>query len=187
MIPIFADRTRTPGHHVLLPQGRNEPSVGNAIELPRVSKEGATPALTNTGLSKERVEELTALARVSISAVRRRLAIHPATLTPTWAEAASVAGLVPAVLAGTWTEASAADQAAVAEHARSRDGGGRVCPDAAALAEATNAVRNFGHVEGCKSDRMDIASVIHELAAGISRAAFRHNVRHRLRVQLDGS
>jgi hypothetical protein len=73
LLPVFADRTRTPaavglGHHVLLPQGRNEPSLGNTIDLPRVAKVAASVALAAMGVEKERLEELTTLARVSISA-----------------------------------------------------------------------------------------------------------------------
>lgn len=114
LIPVFADRSKTPaaavrGHHVLIPIGRSEPSVGNGIDLPRVSSSERAAALLAMGVEKEMIDELAALSRVSISAVRRKLALHPASLIPQWAGSSAARSLIPAVLCGSWMDDTVGD------------------------------------------------------------------------------
>src|SRR6266545_4092941 len=119
LIPVFADRGRTPaavayGHHVLIPQGRNEPSVGATIELPRLRVADAKEALAAMGVSTDAVDDLARLARNSTGALRRRMAIHPASLIPKWAAPDVARSFLPALLAGRWTDDAPADQGIVA-------------------------------------------------------------------------
>ena len=119
LVPVFADRGRTPaavgrGHHVLLPQGRNEPQLGRTIEVLRVRSDEVTAALMAMGFAKERAEQLAPLARNSIGALRRQMAVHPAALVPAWATPEVAATVLPAILAGRWNEENKADREVIA-------------------------------------------------------------------------
>lgn len=116
LIPVLADRSIvtaavTNGHHLLVPLGRSESPLGRVAELARPRRPDAMKALINMGLPTERSTDLAKMARSSLGAMRRALALHPAVLVPKWAAPDSARDLLPALLAGRWDEKSAADKA----------------------------------------------------------------------------
>jgi hypothetical protein len=116
LIPTFADRgpaiaAVAAGHHVLITLGRNEPRVGNTVDLARPHRRVSVEILKEMGIGEERVGRLAGIARGSLGAVRRVLARHPAALIPAWASSGAGRELLPALFAGRWDESSPADLA----------------------------------------------------------------------------
>lgn len=120
LIPIFSDRSTVTiavgkGHSVLFPLDRSEPRIGNTLCLSRLRREEAKKALAAMGINETRAGDLAALARRSLGALRRKLAIFPDALTPEWSKLPEIArSLLPALLAGRWDDRSASDQEAIA-------------------------------------------------------------------------
>lgn len=119
LIPVFPERSQvgqavSKGHHVLVPLDQSEPHTGEALFLPRLRRMEAKKALVAMGFDEAQAEDLAALAHQSLEALRRKLAIHPATLTPEWARPGVARSLLPVLLAGRWDDQNAADREAVA-------------------------------------------------------------------------
>jgi len=96
-------------HHVVVPvQGAARPDV----DVPPVEAAAAGAALLGAGLGEEPARDAGRLARRSVLALRRRLAVKPELHAPAWATAPSraVRGLL---LSGAWDERHDADRAAV--------------------------------------------------------------------------
>lgn len=123
LIPMFEDRDVAgravgEGHHVLIPLGREDHATPAAVKLPRLLRRQAKNALENMGLRGERAEELAALARRSMTALRRKLAAAPEVQTPSWTRPSEAKALTPVILVGTWDDTSAGDREVVASLAR---------------------------------------------------------------------
>lgn len=123
LIPLFDEREVVPravkqGHYVLIPIGRDEPSSSATIIVPRLKRDRAKPALIAMGLSDEKAEDLATLARRSLMALRRRLAIRPEVQRPEWAKPAAARTLLPAMLVGGWNDTLAGDREILAKLAR---------------------------------------------------------------------
>ena len=104
------------GHQVFLPMGAEHAGVGGAVELPRLSRDAALEALQGMGVEDHaRADELAGLARRSLTAMRRELALHPGFREPEWARAPGANDVVPAFFAGVWEDGNDADKAAVAK------------------------------------------------------------------------
>lgn len=121
LIPIFSDRSIVTtavekGHHVFFPMDRSEPIIGNTLALSRLRRTEAKKALEDMGINEEsKVSALATLARRSIGALRRELAIFPNALVPEWAKQPETArSLLAVLLAGRWDDKNLADQEAVA-------------------------------------------------------------------------
>lgn len=103
------------GHHVVIPQDTMALTAGSAMELPRIRQEPAKAALVDAGLTDGRgkgtAQELAQLARRSLPALRRRLAVDGAVERPEWAQPEVSRFLVPAMLAGAWRDDRDADRA----------------------------------------------------------------------------
>lgn len=117
LAPIFADRSNvvhaaTAGHHVIIPMARSDTVARGTVQLPRLSREDAKTALEGMGLGPQ-ASELGSLARRSLGALRRKLAINPALLSPKWATPEFARSLLPAVLAAPWNDQNNADREAV--------------------------------------------------------------------------
>lgn len=128
LVPIFTDRSTVPqaaaaGHHVFIPLDQSEPPLRGTIQLSRLRYEGAKKALQDMGISEDRARDLAVIARRSIGALRRKIAISPAILKPEWAKPETARALLFAVLAGQWDNRNIADQEAIARLA------GRESPD----------------------------------------------------------
>lgn len=123
LAPTFQDRSRIAaatmdGHYVVIPLTRSEPTSRDTVELPRPRCATAAAALEKMGIAKQEAEALAPLARAGLGALRRRLAITPAGLTPVWATSETQRDVVPALLVGRWDERREGDRAVVAELAR---------------------------------------------------------------------
>lgn len=125
LIPAFPTaaigRDAAERHRILVPLGREAALRDGAIELPRLSRQGAEEALRKMGEADteearrranlpQTSPELARIARRSLLCLRRRLALSPELQQPTWASPAEAAALVPAVLAGSWTEGKDGDK-----------------------------------------------------------------------------
>ena len=99
-------------HHIIVPVTTG---VASDIELSPIDAKGATDALVAAGLSEERrAQDSGHLARRSVVALRRHLAVKPELHSPWWATAPgrSVRGTL---LAGRWREDVNGDRDVVAE------------------------------------------------------------------------
>ena len=115
LIPTFAERATVAGataagHLIVVPLGPDEPASRGAIQLPRLKRDEAKKAFEAIGVSTERARSLSAIARRSMGALRRTLAISPAGLTPKWASPENARFLIPALLAGRWDDRNPGDQ-----------------------------------------------------------------------------
>jgi hypothetical protein len=98
-------------HHLVVPIiGAAEPD----IELPPIDVSDATEALRQAGLDERRAREAGPLARRSLRAMRRRLAIKPELHQPTWARPPVQRTVRRLLLASQWSDRRPGDQAIVA-------------------------------------------------------------------------
>lgn len=111
--PEIIGRAIQKGHHVFVPLGR----VGatGAFPLPRLIRDAAKQALDEMGQSGERAEDLATLARRSLSALRRKLAIAPGVQVPAWAQPNEARNLIAPLLAGAWKDSSKGDRSALSD------------------------------------------------------------------------
>jgi len=102
------------GHHVLVPLGRGDSPSSTTVQIPRLHRRYAKEALVEMGFSEERADDLAALARRSMTALRRNLAISPELKRPEWAKPSEARAILPAMLVGAWNDASEGDRNVVA-------------------------------------------------------------------------
>ena len=117
LVPNFANpegvgRIVLQGHHVFVPLDRV--AAAGATILPRLVRAVAEQALLSAGLSHERASHLATLARVSLSALRRTIAVAPGLLAPAWARPDVARELLAPLLAGIWQSSAEGDRAALA-------------------------------------------------------------------------
>jgi hypothetical protein len=105
-------------HHVLIPIGRDEPTSSDTVIIPRLRRDPAKHALVAMGLSDEKADDLATLARRSLMALRRKLAISPEVQRPEWAKPAESRTLLPAMLVGGWNDTLAGDREVLAKLGR---------------------------------------------------------------------
>src|SRR5215216_2554106 len=123
LIPNFNDRegvsnaTRA-GHHVLIPLGRADAAAQQTVIIPRLHRDSAKQALVNMGLPEDRADSLATLARRSLLALRRKLAMSPEVQQPTWATPTEARSLLPVVLAGQWVDSNVSDREVLARLGR---------------------------------------------------------------------
>jgi hypothetical protein len=123
LVPLFDEREAAAravkhGHHILIPVGRDEPSSSATITIPRMKRDSAKQALVDMGLQDEKADELATLARRSLMALRRKLAISPEVQQPAWAKPAEGRKLLPAMMIGGWNDTLAGDREVIAKLAR---------------------------------------------------------------------
>jgi len=102
------------GHRVLVPVGWETSAPDECLKVPKLQVDGAARALTATGLPEERARSLARLARRSLQAFRRKLALRPEVEQPAWANPDEGPALVPAMLAGAWKDNANGDTGAMA-------------------------------------------------------------------------
>jgi hypothetical protein len=124
LIPSFDEmevvaKASRQGHHVLIPLGRDEPGGSStAVTLPRLKREGAKQALVAMGLPEDKADDLATLARRSLMALRRKLAVNPEVQNPAWSRPGEARKLLPAMLVGAWNDTLAGDREVIARLAR---------------------------------------------------------------------
>ncbi len=100
----------TRGHHVLVPLGNGDAPSRETIDLPRPHRDGVRGALVELGVPGAAIDDLATLGRCSPTALRRRLAIDPAVLSPHWSWPSVARALLPALLVGRWDDTNPADR-----------------------------------------------------------------------------
>jgi len=90
------------------------PGQSADVPVPHVDGQVVEDRLKAEGVAWEQAWSLGTLARRSLSALRRALALHPLSLTPTWARRADVVQR-RLILLGSWDGASDGDRRIVAE------------------------------------------------------------------------
>jgi hypothetical protein len=101
------------GHHVFVPSGRT--GDRGAVWLPRLVRDAAEQALKDMELTDTQARILATLARRSLPALRRRLAIAPDTLRPTWAHPEVARQLLAPLLVGAWQDSCEGDREILAK------------------------------------------------------------------------
>lgn len=104
------------GHAVAVPLGEGDVIVGNTISLPSIPRAAATAALVAAGEPDEdRARDLAGVARRSMLALRRRLAVTTSLQKPAWARPEVARLLLPGLFAGSWNDAVLGDREALAD------------------------------------------------------------------------
>ena len=111
LIPLFSEgadeavagATRR-GHAVFLPLDHTGDHRHVDITLPRLHRRAAAMALEQAGFGYDRAEQLAGIARRSLAAFRRRLAVAATAQVPAWAAPQYANTLLTAALLGTWDE-----------------------------------------------------------------------------------
>ena len=123
LAPVFEDRNTVTlavrqGHHVLVPLGKDDSISSETVTLPRLHRECAKQALIQMGIDEEKSDDLATLARRSMMALRRKLAIRPEVQRPAWAKPSEARALLPVMLSGGWNDKLAGDREVIARLAR---------------------------------------------------------------------
>lgn len=103
------------GHRVIIPLGASDSEASDTIVIPRVDVDAAAKTLAATGVGESRARDLAFLARRSVKAFRRILALRPETQRPAWARAEEAEKLKGLLLAGKWSEKNENDLQVVAD------------------------------------------------------------------------
>lgn len=103
------------GHRVVVPLGRTDLAFPDTVAIPPISRDEAKQVLVATGVPEERARELAVLARRSLLAFRRKLAVGGQKQQPVWALPEHGRALLPAMLAGSWNGQVKSDRETVAQ------------------------------------------------------------------------
>jgi hypothetical protein len=98
-------------HHAVIPVPGSDQAD---ISLPPLSSAETVAALRAAGVPDSLAEEVGRLARLSLMAARRRIAVNPALHQPPWAQVPVARSARAALLAGRWNERFEPDQRVVA-------------------------------------------------------------------------
>lgn len=96
------------GHHVFVPSNRVSSDRENL--LPRILYDAAEKALQGMGLNSNKSRSYATLARRSLSALRRKLAIAKNIQQPAWAKPNEARVLLAPLLVSTWSDSSDGDR-----------------------------------------------------------------------------
>jgi hypothetical protein len=99
------------GHHVFIPSGRISSTYQNV--LPQIVRGAAGQALKDMGFSEEEASRLAAIARRSLSALRRKLAVAQNIQQPAWAKPEEAWMLLAPLLASSWDDNCDGDRKAL--------------------------------------------------------------------------
>ncbi|UCJ12529.1 MAG: hypothetical protein JWS08_01505 [Phormidium sp. PBR-2020] len=99
-------------HHVFIPLGRT--SSDKEHHLPRIRRDAAEKALRAMGFSRDSANKFATLARRSLSALRRKLAIAPNIQQPAWAKPQEAQVLLAPLLVSAWKDSCEGDREALA-------------------------------------------------------------------------
>lgn len=118
LVPTFnpgnqIGRANLSGHSAFIPLGRDDSSSQTTLELNRQHVSQIKEALLGLGLKDERALSLATIARRSLMALRRKIAINPELHEPAWARPEHAREIIPALLLGQWNETKDGDRAAI--------------------------------------------------------------------------
>jgi hypothetical protein len=100
------------GHHVFVPSNRLSSDRENL--LPRIVHDAAEKALRGMGLNRNKSHSYATLARRSLSALRRKLAIAKNIQQPAWAKPSEARVLLTPLLVSNWDDSCKGDRAILA-------------------------------------------------------------------------
>jgi hypothetical protein len=123
LVPTFditsgTTRANQAGHHVFIPRGRDDSESSATVKLPRIRRSHARDVFISMGQSEERANDLALLARRSLMALRRRMAVNEEVQQPEWSKPAEARNILPALLAGGWSDTQLGDREIIARLAR---------------------------------------------------------------------
>jgi len=98
--------------HVIVVHETPDVAGGELLALPRIPRDKATEAFAAAGVPPAEANTYAAIARRSITSLRRKLS--PSTAKPVWAQAPERDLVAPLILAGRWSANSAADRTEIA-------------------------------------------------------------------------
>ncbi len=101
-------------HSLVLPLGHADTLSSQALDIPRLSGQGVGKILVENGVAEDKARDLAALARRSLTTLRRKLAVLPEIEQPAWSYPERARSLLPALLAGRWSSDTEADRQALA-------------------------------------------------------------------------
>lgn len=118
LVPMFkvgnnVGRAVQSGHSVLVPLGKGDSSLQVDFELPRQHIVQIKEALMELGVAEERAIALSGIARRSLMAFRRTLAMHSELLEPAWSRPEHAREIIPALLLGQWSNVKEGDRSAI--------------------------------------------------------------------------
>jgi len=101
-------------HSVIVPLGHSDAASSHAVEIPRPSREDVGKILVANGVAEDKARDLAVLARRSLTAFRRRIAIVQEIEQPAWSRPENARALLPALLMGRWSSGIEGDQQVLA-------------------------------------------------------------------------
>lgn len=100
-------------HHLFIPRGASDQVSGDAIKIPRLSREKAFQTIAGQNLPDVVAKELALLARRSFASFCREIAVIPEDLTPKWATFENTQSLLPLFFVSQWDEIQSGDRHAI--------------------------------------------------------------------------
>ena len=109
---VMAGALRT-AHAVIVPLGIGDAAGSGVVDVRPILREPAVKELEAGGVDRDRCWSLASLARRSMTAFRRTIAIAPTMRVPGWAEPGVARTLLPALLIPRWNDGRAGDRRAI--------------------------------------------------------------------------
>jgi hypothetical protein len=109
---VIASALRT-AHAVIVPLGIGDATGSGVVDVRPILREPAVKELEAGGVDRDRCWSLASLARRSMTAFRRTIAIAPTMRVPGWAEPGVARTLLPAMLVPRWNDGRAGDRRAI--------------------------------------------------------------------------
>lgn len=106
------------GHRVFVSLDRPVGRHDSTVELSRLARTAVKRVLIRMGISEDKADQLAVVARRSLMAFRRTLALIPEIRQPRWAEPSQAAELLPPLLVGSWNDAKKGDRQVVSKLAQ---------------------------------------------------------------------
>jgi len=107
------------GHAVVIPLGEGDTHREGVIAVPPIARAPAVAALEpDKNADHDRAYALASLARRSMTALRRRLAVAATMHQPEWSRPSTARTIIPALLIGGWNQDFSGDRRAIAKLAQ---------------------------------------------------------------------
>lgn len=108
----LAQRATRRGHRVLIPRSAGE-GVTGTLKVPRLHRDAAERELKAMGMNNDRARDLAGVARRSLLALRRSLAVSASVSQPAWATPAVAPSVLPILFLGAVNDSVPGDTEAL--------------------------------------------------------------------------
>ncbi len=98
------------GHAVVIPLGHGDAERSGVVTVPPIARASAVDALEAAGVDRDRSWSYASLARRSMTAFRRTIAVAPTMRVPAWAQPTVGRSLLPALLVPRWNDGHEGDR-----------------------------------------------------------------------------